>query len=209
MRSIKTVEPSQTTPGLSHPDTWLDNYGDYLYRYALFRLNDPGAAEDVVQDTFLAAIKARANYIGNASERTWLVGILKHKIVDHVRKSQRERPAKRDLAEVTDLLEDAFDTRGRWKTDTSSWPDPDESLEQVQFWEIFSACIDELPPRLGQAYVLKEIDGMNSEQVCKKLEISTTNNLWVMLSRARMRLRNCLQHKWFDKAMGGVGNDLL
>lgn len=203
MGSIETVEPSQTTPGLSHPDTWLGSYGDYLYRYALSRLSNPGAAEDVVQDTLLAAIKARENYIGDASERTWLVGILKHKIVDHVRKSQRERPAKQDLSEATDVLEDAFDTRGRWKTDISSWPDPDESLEQVQFWGVFSACIAELPPRLRQAYVLKEIDGMTSERVCKELEISTTNNLWVMLSRARMRMRTCLQLKWFDKAMEG------
>ncbi len=203
MSSTTAEQSSQIKPGLSHPNTWLDSYGDYLYRYALFRLNEPAVAEDIVQETLLGAIKAQKSYSGAASERTWLVGIMKHKIVDHIRKSQREPLVDGDLSEISDKSDDDFDAHGQRYTDISSWSHPDKSLEQEQFWVIFKDCIADLPPRLAQPFVLREIHGMTSEEICEELEISTTNNLWVMLSRARMRLRNCLDVNWFDKAERG------
>ena len=201
--STITSQPSQITPGLSHPDTWLDSYGDYLYRYALFRLNEPAVAEDVVQETLLCAIKAQENFSGAASERMWLLGIMRHKIVDHIRKSQRESLVYREPTAISDMSEDVFDAHGQWNTNISSWSHPDKSLEQEQFWPILNDCIANLPPKLAQAFVLREIDGMTNDEICKELEISTTNNLWVMLSRARMRLRNCLDANWFNKTGGG------
>jgi len=200
--STKSAQSNQITPGLSHPDTWLDSYGDYLYRYALFRLNEPAVAEDIVQETLLGAIRAQKNFSGAASERTWLLGIMKHKIVDHIRKSQRESLVDRDLTAISELSEDVFDAHGQWNTDISSWSHPDKSLERDQFWPILKDCIANLPPQLAQTFVLREIDGMTSEEICKQLEISTTNNLWVMLSRARMRLRNCLEANWFHPTAG-------
>lgn len=186
-----------------NPEAWLDNYGDYLYRYALLRLNEPAAAEDIVQETLLGAIKAHESFAGKSSERTWLLGIMKNKIVDHIRKRGRERPVDQDLGEIPDSADDLFDAHGSWNIDISSWSHPDKSLEQAQFWPILRDCIANLPELLAQAFVLREIDGMTSEEICQALNISSTNNLWVMLSRARVRLRNCLDTNWFDNVPGG------
>ena len=128
MTSTVTTESRQTTPGLSDPSTWLDSHGDVLYRCALLRLSDLTVAEDVVQETFLAAIQARANYTGKASESTWLVGILKHKIIDHLRKSQREKPVDPDISAAAEAVE-IFDAHGQWKTNISRWSDPVKSLQ--------------------------------------------------------------------------------
>jgi RNA polymerase sigma-70 factor (ECF subfamily) len=101
------------------------------------------------------------------------------------------------------MAEEFFDARGRWKIGASHWSAPDRSLEQSQFWHAFGDCIVHLPPRLAKPFVLKEIEGFSGEEICRKLHISTTNNLWVMLSRARMRLRQCLDLKWFSKTTKG------
>ncbi len=193
--------PRPPNPGLSDPETWLESHGDYLYRYAFTRLQEPVEAEDAVQETLLAAIQARRRYAGQASERTWLVGILKHKITDHIRKSIRERPVDKDGVDGT--AGDMFDGRGKWKVEVSAWADPESALDQARFWQVFSDCIDNLPARLAKPFVLKEIDGMSSNDICAELDISTTNNLWVMLSRARMRLRGCLEQNWFAETTEG------
>ena len=173
-----------------------------MYRYALFRLNEPTVAEDIVQETLLAAITARHSFSGGATERTWLLGIMKHKIVDYIRKNQRQPLVYTEPAEIAELSEDVFDTLGQWKSNISSWSHPDKSLEREQFWPILKNCIANLPPQLAQTFVLREIDGLTSEEICEELEISSANNLWVMLSRARMRLRNCLDAHWFNNTTG-------
>jgi len=184
---------------ISNPNTWVDQYGDALYRYALMRLKNPAVAEDMVQETFLAALKARDRFAGKSAEKTWLIGILKHKIIDHFRKSKREYVVE-DINAEADRQDPFFDPQGNWNTPVREWERPNEALEQEEFWQIFSDCISALPAHMADLYILREINGLQTDEICKVLEISTTNNMWVMLSRARMRLRRCLETRWFDVA---------
>ncbi len=184
---------------LTDPETWVSQHGDAMYRYALMRLKNPTVAEDLVQETFLAALKARHNFAGKSSEKTWLIGILKHKIIDHFRKSKREVLVE-DINAEADHQDEFFDENGHWNTRFGVWNRPNEALEQKEFWEIFSSCISDLPEHLADLYILREINGMQSDEVCKVLNISTTNNMWVMMSRARMRIRRCLEARWFNAA---------
>jgi RNA polymerase sigma-70 factor (ECF subfamily) len=180
------------------PETWVDQHGDVLYRYALFRIRGVQVAEDLVQETLLAALRARGSFAGRSSVRTWLFGILKHKIIDHIRKISRERPAE-DIESFRGLLDEVFDEGGGWKAGPSEWTtDPALLFQQREFWEILQICLLELPPRLNQAFTLRELDGLSAEEVRKILQVSATNG-GVMLHRARIRLRECLDIKWFDK----------
>lgn len=177
-------------------EKWLEDYGDFLYRYALVRVRDNAHAEDLVQETFVAALKAKENYQGKSTERTWLVGILKHKIIDHLRK-QKRTTALEDEQQLVD--EDAlFNENGGWKATISPWNSPDAALEQEAFWKILQQCIQALPERLRDLYLLREIDELDSDTVCNILAISSTNNMWVMLSRTRLKLRGCLENHWFQ-----------
>ena len=153
-----SASPGPAISGLSPPETWLDSHGDYLNRYALFRLNEPAVAEDVVQETLLCAIKAQENFSGAASERMWLLGIMRHKIVDHIRKSQRESLVYREPTAISDMSEDVFDAHGQWNTNISSWSHPDKSLEQEQFWPILNDCIANLPPKSQTCLYLWGLD---------------------------------------------------
>ena len=184
---------------LSDPGLWLDRYGDALYRHALLRLRNSELAEDMVQETLLAAYESRERFAGNSTEKTWLFSILKHKIIDTLRKASREQPLYQDVEQFQDLMEESFDGRGHWKSDVSQWSDPDKSLEQQAFWKILDKCISQLPPHLATLFMLRELDGLSSEEICKEMNISTTNNLWVMLSRTRLRLRKCLDINWFSR----------
>jgi len=182
----------------SDPEKWVDEYADDLFRYAVFRLHDPELAEDVVQETFLAALRARKQFSGRSSEKTWLTGILKHKIVDQMRKVSRERPLN-STEFSTGSAENVFDEGGKWKNDPPDWgDDPSEDLEKKEFREVFERCLSSLPARLCDAFSLRELDGLSTKEVCKVLNISATN-VWVMLYRARMRLRHCLEMNWFGK----------
>lgn len=190
---------------LSDPNEWLDKYGDALYRYAMARLRDTMVAEDLVQETFLAAVQARSRYAGKASEKTWLTSILKHKLIDHIRKQQRERPLHAEETAPEDVLDAAaFDGRGHWISDPGSWADPDQALENEEFWRVLEECLQGLPERLRQALTLREFEGLGTEEICQALAISSTNNTWVILSRARMRMRQCLDLKWFSRPPGEV-----
>lgn len=184
---------------LSDPNTWLDQHGDALFRYALLRVRNTTLAEDLVQETLLAALKARARYAGEASERTWLTGILNHKIIDHFRQTHREQPFADSLPDDEDISNNLFNERGHWAHPPSAWANPDQAFEQQKFWEALAECVARLPPRLAELFTLREINGMETEEICKVLNISTTNNAWVMLSRARMQLRQCLEIKWFGR----------
>ncbi|OEU66000.1 MAG: hypothetical protein BBJ57_10185 [Desulfobacterales bacterium PC51MH44] len=181
-----------------NPEDWVDNYGDALYAYALRRVREPDLAEEMVQETFLAALHTRESFRGQSSEKTWLVGILKHKILDHFRKSSREWPL-RYSASHENSVEDVFDQNGNWIDGPSKWPfDPSKSLEQKEFLKTFYQCLSKLPPRLAQVFILRELDGLGGKEICDLMSISP-NNLWVMLYRARMHLRNQLELIWLDK----------
>ncbi len=179
------------------PSGWVDLHGDALYRYALLRVKDPHAAEDLVQETFYSALRALDRFKGDSSERTWLIGILKHKVIDFFRKSVREIPST-DLTNEDDSLEmDLFDEKGRWMTPPRDWDViPSKALEDKEFWRVFQDCLDGLTSALRNVFTMKEIDGMKGEEICKILGISATN-LWVILHRSRGRLRKCLESNWF------------
>ena len=198
-------EPPRT-PKSQLPDfnAWVDLHGDYLYRYAIFRLRDRSAAEDCVQETFLAALKAYRGFEGRGSERTWLVGILKHKVTDHFRRVTREAPI--GETEGEEFEHNEFFTRtdewtNHWNAGfaPSEWhATPSELVERSDFWKVLNDCLSPLPERTASAFTLREVDGLTSEQICDALNI-TVNNLWVMLHRARLHLRNCLEINWFTK----------
>jgi len=185
---------------------WVDEHSDYLYKYAVFRLRDATAAEDAVQETFLAAIKAYAKFEGRGSERTWLVGILKHKITDHFRKSIREAPigetTDEDGPEHSEFFARTDSWEGHWNKNyaPTEWhATPEELVEQTDFWKTFNDCLSPLPQRTASVFTLREVDGLSSEEICELLSISA-NNLWVILHRARLHLRNCLEVNWFKRA---------
>ena len=179
------------------PEKWVEKYGDILYRFAVLRVGDSGLAEELVQDTLCVALEARERYSGKSSERTWLIGILKHKIADHFRDSSREvsRIDSSDLPAGEDG--DFFDEKGRWRVMPERWKgSPEEILENKEFWEVFQNCLDGLSSNIRQAFTLRELDEVESGEICKVLGITTTN-LWVMLHRARNGLRRCLELNWF------------
>lgn len=181
------------------PARWVDEHGDVLFRYALARVRDRHLAEDLVQEALVSALGSANSYRGGSSERTWLVGVLKHKVLDHFRKAGRER-ASDTLDEQG--LDDYFDDRGRWKVHPAKWTvDPHEALKQEDFRIVIERCLEETPARLARAFVLREVDELEGDEICKLLGITATN-LWVMLHRARLRLRQCLDQNWF-----GAGDD--
>lgn len=183
---------SADAPTLSDPREWLDRHGDFLYRSARLRLRDAHAAEEVVQETLLAALAGRAAFRGQSTERTWLVGILKNKVVDHLRRAARE-VSSGAAEELPCEGDDLFDAAGHWRPSTqlSDWGDPEAALERREFWRALEACLDAVPPRLGRAFVLREVDGLSTDEICASLAVTATN-LGVMLHRCRLRLRRCL-----------------
>ena len=180
----------------SEPHTWLDQYGDALYRFALMRVREPAMAEDLVQDTLLAALRAHDRFAGESSELTWLIAILKNKIVDHYRRHAREVPM--PDSEDPDALIDALfkKSNDHWLSVPAAWQDPDASFENTQFWQAFTDCLQGLPARQAQAFALTELEGLGTDELCKVLGV-TSSNVWVLLHRARLRLRECLEQGWF------------
>jgi RNA polymerase sigma-70 factor, ECF subfamily len=189
-----TQEPSNAG-SLSLPEQWLDLHGDALFRYALMLVSDEHIAEDLVQDTLIAAFEARDRYSSAASERTWLIGILRHKAIDHLRRDRREDEV---VAGVDPAVEGNFNRFGKWRKPPRNWtPNPEKLLESKEFWTIFQGCMSALPQFIREAFALRVVEGISSSEVCRILDITNTN-LWTQLSRARERLRRCLEIKWFN-----------
>jgi RNA polymerase sigma-70 factor (TIGR02943 family) len=197
MTALLAIEVGETR-SLTDPKRWVQDHGDVLYRFAMLRLHDDAAAEEVVQETFLAGMKSKANFSGRSSERTWLVGILKHKIVDYFRKRGRERPSHgADAAETLQEVDaDFFDASGHWRMGPAGWiTDPQQSRERAEIRESMVSCMEDLPTRQAQAFTLRELEGHEAEAICELLGV-TRNNLHVMLHRARLGLRGCLEADW-------------
>ncbi|MFC1504964.1 sigma-70 family RNA polymerase sigma factor [Thermodesulfobacteriota bacterium] len=188
---------NQTENNISDPETWVDRYGDYLYTYAYRRTQDEQGAEDLVQETFLAALGARAKFQGRSSVKTWLTSILKHKLLDRYRKQYREVPHE-NIEMKADELDDLFDEKGHWKVGPAKWvANPQKHYEQKQFMEALGHCLKTPPKRLSEAFMLRELDGMTTKEICKVLNVSETN-LWVMLHRARIYIRECIERSWLN-----------
>ncbi len=182
-------------------ENWVNDYGDYLYSIARLRIGDAKAAEDMVQDTFMAALKAADTFKGNSSERTWFVSILKRKIIDYYRKNRRfvRFTPEDDATELPDFQTDG-EMRGSWKPEygPADWgDDPLKLLEESEFQTVLHQCLSELPQNLAAIFTMREIEGWKTKEICKEFEI-TPSNLWVMLHRARTQLRHCLELNWFN-----------
>ena len=177
--------------------TRLHSERAYLLRYASLQLRDPSLAEDAVQETLVAALAGEAGFQGRANLRTWLTGILKHKIIDTLRRLARDAaaaPAEADTAEFDALFVD----NGHWGDPPAAWADPDASLEQKRFFSALETCLERLPKKTAQAFMMREHLGLETAEICKELAITPTH-CWVLLYRARMALRECLEKDWFSK----------
>ncbi|HJY30993.1 MAG TPA: sigma-70 family RNA polymerase sigma factor [Pyrinomonadaceae bacterium] len=180
------------------PTRWLDSHGNCLYRFALMRVHDAAVAEDLLQETLLAAMRSSHSHAGRSSERTWLIGILKHKVIDYFRRVARTTQLTID--DDYDCFESSGPWQGHWRDDQAplSWPvDAAQLLESRDFWETFDRCLARLPQQMAIAFTLREIDGLSSTEICDILNI-TPNNLWVTLHRSRAKLRDLLESEWFS-----------
>lgn len=177
-------------------EKWLDEHGTALYRYALLRLRDPDKAEEAVQETLLAALQAYATYSGGSSLRTWLIGILKHKILDQFRREAREQTL---IDPDQPLPDELFNARDHWSPRLPDWGNPEAALQDSQFWRVLRECLDRLPARLARLFIMREMLEDETKNICQELTISPTN-LWTMLYRARMRLRQCLDRNWVGES---------
>ncbi len=185
------------------PLAWFELYGDYLFAYARRRVRDQTAAEDLVQETFLAALSADKTFAGKSSEKTWLTGILKHKIYDYFRKNFRQTgltPEEADLSGFNYMFERDDEWDGHWNKSyaPADWENasPLKKVEEGEFQTIFSVCLTGLPERIANAFVMREVDGLTSDEICGVLMVSV-NNYWTMMHRARLHLRRCLEVNWF------------
>jgi RNA polymerase sigma-70 factor (ECF subfamily) len=164
-------------------------------------LRDPALAEDVVQDTLAAALSAQSSFTGKSSVKTWLTGILKHKIVDAIRRKQREPVLASTLSDETDLddFDALFKTNGAWETPPAEWGDPEQALTRKEFFAVMDFCLEKLPPNTARVFMMREVMELESAEICKECGI-TANNLWVILYRARVSLRQCVEQHWFGDA---------
>jgi len=176
----------------------LDGHRRYLLRVAELQLRDPDLAEDVVQETIVAALTARGSFTGKSSLKTWITGILKHKIVDAIRQKQRQPVSVGSFEEELDLddIDALFKDNGGWEAKPSDWGDPESALSRREFFDVMTFCLEKLPPNTARVFMMREILELETGEICKELAI-TANNLWVILYRARMSLRECLEQNWF------------
>jgi RNA polymerase sigma-70 factor (ECF subfamily) len=181
--------------------TQLEQQRAYLLRFASLQLRDASAAEDVVQETLLAALAGEAKFAGRSNLRTWLTGILKHKIIDSIRRSAREPTVAADLDDASQF-DTLFVPDGHWKTAPTAWDEPDGALEQKQFLGVLEECLARLPLKTARVFMMREHLGLDTEEICKELAITPTH-CWVLLYRARMALRLCLDERWFGSGSTG------
>lgn len=179
----------------------LNTHRTLLLRYALLQLHDNNAAEDVVQETLLAALQAIDSFRYESAIRTWLIAILKHKMVDYCRANEKYYSLadynNSDGQTMDETLEQLlFNTNGRWLETPSEWHNPDYALEQKQFWQLFDWCQKNLPAQNARAFMLREMVGLNTEEICHDMVISHSA-CRVYLHRARLGLRECLTQRWF------------
>ncbi|MDD5275526.1 MAG: sigma-70 family RNA polymerase sigma factor [Methylovulum sp.] len=184
----------------------LAEHRPVLFRYALLQLRDNELADDAVQETLLAAWQTASSFEGKAGLRTWLVGILKHKIADHWRRTVREvvtsdfDSVDNEEGEAGEGDEnDFFMSDGHWNSGPTSWNDPEAALNQQEFWAIYEACQNNLPPKMAKVFMLRELVGLETDEVCRETGLSDAN-YWVTMHRARLRLRECLETRWFNQS---------
>ncbi|GAB4183767.1 MAG: RNA polymerase factor sigma-70 [Calditrichia bacterium] len=178
------------------PEKWVEEHGDYLLRFAMVRVNNKQIAEDLVQDTFFSAIKKVDTFEGKSSVRTWLTAIIRRKIIDYYRKKSTHMEEQ--------LPESPFNVEGEmighWRSEFApqEWQgNPEDAFNQKEFFLILRDCLSHLPDKIRAVFVMKELDQLDSEYICKEMNI-TSSNYWVLLHRARLGLRQCLEKNWFQ-----------
>lgn len=191
---------------LSDSQALVEKHGDFLYRFALMRVRNPDAAEDLVQETFLAALQGTYRDTGETAERRWMIGIMKHKIVDYYRRTAREAIQPHEPA-AGHAADEGFLADGHWKADPAAlqaWPErPDGLIERRQFWDALAGCMERLPPKAAQVFTLRELDELDTEKICELLRLTPTN-FSVILHRARRQLRDCLSIRFFGQQQEGM-----
>jgi len=187
---------------LSPPTDEIEESRAYLMRYARLQLRNKAWAEDAVAETLLAALQKPDAFAGRSNRKTWLVGILRNKIIDQIRLHARECRLGTD-EDALDIEDEVFAADGHFSERPSDWGRPDSDLQQKQFLAILEACVERLPDQQGRVFLMKEWLELDGDSICKEIGIQPTN-LWVLLHRARLRLRECLQQRWFDTAEAGA-----
>lgn len=182
------------------PEEWLHEYGDSLFRYAVLHLKDKSAAEDAVQDTLLSAYRAREQFQNKSSLKTWLMTILKNKVIDIIRKKQRDIHILVESIDDDPVVQEHFNSFGIWSKYLNSWgSNPEKLYEQKDFVSQLQSCMDKLPEKLRQVFILKNVDDLSTDEICDFLSINA-DNVWVILYRARLRLRKCVDVNWFNRS---------
>ncbi len=179
---------------LLHPEKWVDKYSDYLYNYTIVRVNDHEIAQDLISETFLAGLKSKDNFKGDASERTWLISILKRKIIDHYRRINSNK----GKAEIR-VNYSGEDSEGDWLEERVKDPfdkTAEDSLENEELGLAILNCLGKLDDRQAQIFKRKTIENFDTEAICNEFDI-TPSNLWVIIHRVRRSLAMCLQNNWF------------
>lgn len=194
---MMTIEsnPNHETSNTRTAEHWVTQHGDYLFNFALGQVRDAGVAEDLVQETFLAGLKSHHRFTGQSTERTWLVGILRHKICDHLRRTCRERAVRAEPLATTPDQESGDPTLAWMHEVAADCQSPNRRLELAEFRANLELAIGQLPPRMAQVFQLYELEERPNQEVCARLNISE-NNLWVLLHRARKQLRSHLSEWW-------------
>ncbi|MDX5404535.1 MAG: sigma-70 family RNA polymerase sigma factor [Bacteroidota bacterium] len=181
------------------PNLWVDRYGDYLYQYAMSRLGNSELAEDLVQEVFLSALKAMDHFEGRSSEKTWLTSILKNKIIDHYRKVTL-KPSDPNVTGRRETSLENFFFNGEWlepQRPREATAIFEKDLRNEEFLRTLGHCLDGVSERNAEAFRLKYLEEMDSEEICKLLNISPSN-YWVMVHRAKLELRKCLETNWLN-----------
>ncbi|MGZ8257030.1 MAG: RNA polymerase factor sigma-70 [Gallionella sp.] len=179
---------------------FLEDLRRQMIRFATLQLSDSHQAEDAVQEALIGALKNVASFGGRAALKTWVFAILKNKIADILRYKQRTvtiGSLVNDQDEEADLSE-LFDHKGFWQPDERpvAWGNPEASLREGQFWQVFEACLDGLPPKQARVFMMREFIELDADEICASVQL-TTSNLHVLLHRARLRLRECIENKWY------------
>jgi RNA polymerase sigma-70 factor (ECF subfamily) len=188
----------------ANPHKWVENYGDYLFSIALLKTSQRETAEDMVQETFMAAVKALPGFKGESNEKTWLTAILNNKVIDYYRKKDLLKNADTYLQETEQSFNSSFfETElspvGHWTKSQAPQPwveDADKTITQSEFYRVFEFCVSKMPPKLVPVFLSKFIDEKNAEEICKELNISSSN-YWVIIHRSRLLMRKCLETNWF------------
>ena len=195
MRTETADLPLHSRPALGLDADALTSLRHDMVRFAILQLRDTHLAEDVVHEAIAAAFKS-TGFDGRASIKTWMFAILRNKIIDVIRERQRH-PLEQFLEEDLGDLDEAFDESEHWHTShkPTSWGHPETVLANEQFWIIFQACLNQLPENTARVFMMREHIGLEIKEICQELAISESN-CWVIMSRARMRLRLCLEQNF-------------